>query len=298
MFVVVDGMTDVTAVFEGGGIKGIALAGAAAAAMEQGFRFTSAVGTSAGALVASLVAAGYGAADLERIVCELPWSRVMDRRPVARIPLVGPHIAMLLAGGVARGRRLERHVYRLLAVQGVRVFGDLPPGALRVVATDLVHGRGVVLPDDLPQFGIDPARFPIARAVRASSAVPFVFEPVTIRNQLTGEDVALVDGALAARFPLQLVTAGTPMLGFRLTPPDETHEHHSLRGPISLARSVIAAGLSARESLPVLCRDVGSTIAVQVNRPALDFDLDSVEANAMFWDAHRSALAQLQAVRI
>jgi NTE family protein len=286
-------MTDVTAVFEGGGVKGIALAGAAAAAMEHGFRFGSAVGTSAGALVASLVVAGYGAAELERIVREIPWSRLTDRRPVARIPVVGPHLAMLTSGGVAGGHRLEREVFRLLAHRGVRVFGDLPGGALRVVATDLVHGRGVVLPDDLPQFGIDPARFPVARAVRASSAVPFVFEPVVVRNRLTGENVHLVDGALAARFPVQLVAVGSPMLGFRLTPPDESHEHHLIRGPISLARSVIAAGMTARESLPILCRDVGSTIAIEVSRPPLDFDLDADEAEAMFRDAHRSALSQL-----
>lgn len=290
---VVPHMTDLTAVFEGGGVKGIALAGAAAAAMESGYRFTSAVGTSAGALVASLVAAGYGPMELERIVWELPWSRITDRRLMARIPFVGPHLAMLTWGGVARGQRLEREVFRLLSRQGIRVFGDLAPGVLRVVATDLVHGRGVVLPDDLPQFGIDPLRFPVARAVRASSAVPFAFEPVIIRSRITGEDITLVDGALASRFPLQLVVAGTPTLGFRLTPPNQSHDDHSIRGPISLARSVVAAGMTARESLPVLCRDVGSTITIQVDRAPLDFDLDAGEARSMFCEARQEALGQL-----
>lgn len=82
-------MTEVTAVFEGGGVKGIALAGAAAAAMERGTRFSSSVGTLAGALVASLIVAGYGPSDLERIVCEIPWPRITDRRLVARLPVVG-----------------------------------------------------------------------------------------------------------------------------------------------------------------------------------------------------------------
>lgn len=291
-------MDDVTAVFEGGGVKGIALAGAAAAAMEAGFRFPRTVGTSAGALVASLVAAGYGASDLERIVCDIQWSHIADRRAVARIPLVGPHIAMLVSRGVARGRRLETEVERLLARRGVRVFGDLPPDALRVVATDLVHGRGVVLPDDLPQFGIDPARFSVARAVRASSAVPFVFEPVIIRNRLTGENSLLVDGALASSFPLQLAPLGLPTLGFRLTPPEGQHDDHQIRGPISYARSVIAAGMTARESLPVLYRDVGTTIAIQVDRPPLDFDLAADEASAMFRDAFVSAQAQLEPITL
>jgi predicted acylesterase/phospholipase RssA len=48
----------ITGVFEGGGVRGVALAGAAAAALDHGFRFARAVGTSAGALVGSLVAAG------------------------------------------------------------------------------------------------------------------------------------------------------------------------------------------------------------------------------------------------
>jgi NTE family protein len=207
--------------------------------------------------------------------------------------LVGPHLAVVMTKGVARGRRLEREVARLLAHKGVQVFGDLPPGALRVVATDLAHGRGIVLPDDLPEFGIDPLTFQVARAVRASSAVPFVFEPVVIRDELTGEDIALVDGSLAARFPIQLVTAGTSVFGFRLMPPDEVHQHHLIKGPVSLAVSVIAAGMTARESLPVLCRDIGSSVILQVNRSPLDFNLNGDEAIAMFRDAHRSAAEQL-----
>ena len=286
-------MTDVTGVFEGGGVKGIALAGAAAAAMDRGYRITSAVGTSAGALVASLVVAGYDSSALRDIVGRMPWARLPDRRPTARIPFVGPHLAMVGSLGVSRGRRLERETIRLLSQRGVRTFGDLPEGALRVVATDLSHGRGVVLPDDLAAFGIDPMRFPVARAVRASSAVPFFFEPVGIRSPSTDEQVLLVDGALAARDPIQLVVSGTPTIGFRLKASDDAHDHQLIRGPISLASSVMVACVTAREFLPLLCRDLGCTIAVQVDWPPLDFDLDGREAVAMFDRAHRAALDQL-----
>lgn len=48
----------VNAVFEGGGVRGAALAGAAAAALDHGYRFEHVVGTSAGAMVASLISAG------------------------------------------------------------------------------------------------------------------------------------------------------------------------------------------------------------------------------------------------
>lgn len=286
-------MSAVTGVFEGGGVKGIALAGAAAAAMDGGYRITAAVGTSAGALVASLVAAGYEPSALREVVRRMPWPRLPDRRLIARLPFLGPHVALVTSLGLAKGDRLESEAFRLLARRGIRTFGDLPEGALRVVATDLSHGRGVVLPDDLPAFGIEPHRFPVARAIRASSAVPFFFEPVRLRNPSTGEQVLLADGALAARYPIQLADTDAPTVGFRLRPAGDLHPHRTIRGPISLAGSVMMAGMSAREYLPSICRDLGCTITVQVDRPPLDFDLDAPTAVGMFDDAYRQASVTL-----
>lgn len=54
------------AVFEGGGVKGIGLVGAVAAAEEKGYRWMNVAGTSAGAIVASLLAAGYTGIELEK----------------------------------------------------------------------------------------------------------------------------------------------------------------------------------------------------------------------------------------
>ncbi len=42
---------DIDRIFEGGGIRGIALAGVAAAAMDAGYEFRRTAGTSAGAMV-------------------------------------------------------------------------------------------------------------------------------------------------------------------------------------------------------------------------------------------------------
>ena len=70
----------ITGVFEGGGVKGIALAGAAAAAMDDGYVFEQTVGTSAGAMVASLVAAGFGPGDLRLGDLECGNARRLFRR--------------------------------------------------------------------------------------------------------------------------------------------------------------------------------------------------------------------------
>jgi len=142
-------MMSVIGVFEGGGVRGIALAGAAAAALDSGLQFESVVGTSAGAMVASLVAAGYEAAELAEAVCSVPWPSLLDGSSVARLPVVGKHVAMLLGKGLHRGQRLEDVWAELLARKGVSTFADLERGALKVIVTDLSYQSGVVLPRDL-----------------------------------------------------------------------------------------------------------------------------------------------------
>ena len=55
-------------VFEGGGVKGIGLAGALATLEERGYRPQNVAGTSAGSISAALLAAGYSAAELREII--------------------------------------------------------------------------------------------------------------------------------------------------------------------------------------------------------------------------------------
>lgn len=293
---------DIDGVFEGGGVRGIALAGAAAAAMDSGHRFVRVAGTSAGSLVASLVAAGYGPEEMRTAVCRADWPSLLDPMPWTRIPYLGKHISLVLQKGMYRGAALERKWKKLLAAKGVRRFSDLEPGSLIVVATDLTHQRGVVLPAGLTRYGIEPASFPVARAIRMSSAVPFIFAPVPLTHRHAGgETVLMSDGAMASRFPLEVLQPpqGRPIVGFRLAPFGAPHEHPPIRGPITLAGSVIGAGMSARESLPRLALEPGKVLEVPAERDSLDFDLTGEEAGAMFdvgrtvgreWFVRREAL--------
>lgn len=267
------------------------MAGAVSAALDRGFVFDQVVGTSAGALVGSLVAAGYGASDLRAVVESVDWPSLIDRRRLGRLPGVGPHLAMFLGRGLARGRALEETWRELLGRKGVRTFGDLSGVVLQVIATDIAHGRGVVLPDSVSELGRDPRNLSVARAVRASASVPYLFEPVGMTG--SGESWVLVDGAFAARFPLQLVTPGRPTIGFRLAPPNRSH-HHRIRGPIGLTAAVISAGMSARETLPVLCRDVSTIIEIEVEIAPLDFDLDRDTAVHLFTVGYDQAASFLE----
>lgn len=88
----------------------------------------------------------------------------------------------------------------------MRTFGDLRTGeqpeqfawSLVVTASDLSRRRLVRIPWDLSTYGIDPDDFSVARAVHASSAIPYVFEPVRVAG------ATWVDGGLLSDFPVQL----------------------------------------------------------------------------------------------
>ncbi len=288
---------EINAVFEGGGVRGIALAGAAAGALDAGYTFHRTVGTSAGALVAALLAAGYDAQELEEQVAGMDWPRLLDPVPVSRIPIVGDHLALWFYRGVNRTKRIEALWRKLLVRKGIRTFGDLPDGALEVVATDLTHAAGVVFPHCLSGYGIDPRTFSVARSLIMSAAVPFLFTPVTLFDTLEQEPVVFSDGATAANYPIGVVSHDRPVFGFRLVPDGDRHVHQHISGPYSLAKAVIVSGIRARYSLPRTIEGADLVIDVPV-RSDLDFTLLAQEAHEVFTRARLSAKRQFELQKV
>ena len=286
---------EINGVFEGGGVRGIALAGAAAATLDRGYTFHRAVGTSAGALVAALLMAGYGSDELEEEVAGLNWRRLLHPTPMASLPLLGKHLALMTSKGINTTNRIEHVWSRLLSRKGVRTFGDLEHGALQVIATDLTHGAGVAFPHCLPGYGIDPGTFPVARAVVMSASVPFLFAPVPLRDTLTGERVLFSDGAMAANYPIGVIAKDRPVFGFRLSPDGDQHVHQSIRGPYGLAKAVIVSGIRSRYSLPRTIEGADNEITVPV-RNDLDFDVTPREASEAFARAYTAVHDQFATV--
>lgn len=112
-------------VFEGGGVKGIGLAGALAALRQRGFTHKGVAGTSAGAITAALVAAGYTSQELDEILLNLPFARFKDKGWEDKVPLIGPGASLLFERGIYEGKFLERWMAELLEAKGITKFGQL-----------------------------------------------------------------------------------------------------------------------------------------------------------------------------
>ena len=282
-------------VCEGGGVRGIGLVGAVDALAQAGYRFPRVAGTSAGAIVASLVAAlqvaGEPLSRLADVMRALDYRKFLDRSLIGRVPLIGGGLSLLTSDGVYRGAYLEQLLAGLLGDLGVRTFGDLRTGeapeqfawSLVVTASDLSRRRLVRIPWDLSNYGIDPDKFPVARAVHASSAIPYVFEPVRVGG------ATWVDGGLLSDFPVELFDRSDaqprwPSFGIRLSARPGIPPTHPVRGPVSLGIAAIETLVSNQDNAYI---DDPCTVRRTIFVPAdevspIDFDITTQQREALY----------------
>ncbi|WP_374413405.1 patatin-like phospholipase family protein [Hydrogenophaga sp.] len=154
----------------GGAARGFAHVGVIQVLEQNGIRPDLVAGTSAGSLVAALYASGKSAAELERVALSMDEATLTDWT----MPLA--------SRGLMRGEALARYVRQ--AIGGRLIEQMVLP--LGILATDLGNGQGVLF-----------RRGDAAQAVRASSAVPGVFNPVPIAGR------EYVDGGLVAPVPVR-----------------------------------------------------------------------------------------------
>ena len=152
----------------GGAARGFAHIGVIQVLEEAGIRPDLVVGTSAGSLVAALYAHGHNGAELANLALTMDEGAITDWAYPSR--------------GLIRGDALARYVREHT--------GHLPIERLKlrlgIVATDLDSGTAVLF-----------ERGDTGQAVRASSSVPAVFQPVKIGSR------EYVDGGLVSPVPVR-----------------------------------------------------------------------------------------------
>ncbi len=264
--------------FSGGGIKGFAFVGALQVLEDRGIYFERVAGTSAGAILACFIAAGYSADEIEKLLDELDVATFLDS-PMAfsSIPFMR-WINLYFRMGLYQGKELEKWFYEKLADKDVYTFDDLPEGALKLIASDLTNGKMIVLPDDLEEYGVNPGSFLISRALRMSCGVPFFFQPVKMR--VSGGESIVVDGGVLSNFPIWLFDdenkrKGRPMLGLKLSSAKEHMEPHKIKNGLNLFEALFSTMKDAHDERYISRVHEKSIIFIPVEKySATKFDLN------------------------
>ncbi|MEM1262555.1 MAG: patatin-like phospholipase family protein [Pseudomonadota bacterium] len=190
-------------VLSGGGARGAAHVGVLKALKEMNIPVHAVAGTSMGAVVGGLYAAGMEPEALERLVTDIDWqdafsdrsartTRTFRRRQDDLGYLVKFDVGfndgeIQLPKGLIQGQKLGLILReQTLPVSHIDDFDDLPT-PYRAVAADLADGASIVL-----------GAGDLVAAMRASMAAPGVFAPVEVDGRV------LVDGGIAKNIPIDV----------------------------------------------------------------------------------------------
>ncbi|MGZ4195222.1 MAG: patatin-like phospholipase family protein [Solirubrobacteraceae bacterium] len=308
-------------VFEGGGVKGIGLAGAFGYLDEQGFKPQRVAGTSAGAITAALVAAGYSGQEMRSLVLEqMKFKSFEDGGRWA----VSQALELAAHKGLHPGKYFEGWMRERLEEKGITKFGQLRDSAdggdggggggyrLQVIASDITEQRLLVLPRDAQEhLGLDPDELEIAAAVRMSMSIPIFFDPVVYHDpRKPHEQRLIVDGGLLSNFPVWLFDTPRgqvprwPTFGLLLVAPNQQaplvagdKPARTEEGNVSILGFLLAIGhtmMEAHDRLYVEQANYARTIpidtlGVQTTQFSID---DDAQLKARLYESGRDAAAE------
>ncbi|MCC3409301.1 MAG: patatin-like phospholipase family protein [Microcoleus sp. PH2017_10_PVI_O_A] len=297
------------AIFEGGGVRGLAFLGALRCCHDLGLRWRKLAGTSAGAITAAVLATDLSMDDLEELLGDLDYSIFLSQKNSPLIlngdpadDLQSPAWTLLFLTisrqmGEYSAQPFRQWLEATLGKGHLHTFADVKEltkdRELKVVISNLTRGEMLVIPDDLrrqdsadsdplyQQLGLqNPEDFSVAEAVRLSMSIPLFFEPGKLGNDL------IVDGGILSNFPLWIYdkqsVGSTPVVprwftfGFRLV--DTGIENQvKIDTPLSMLAGMFRTMMKARDRYHQREMDKGRVINIDVTEAGVtttDFNLD------------------------
>lgn len=299
----------INAVFEGGGVRGIGHVGAACIFEKKGYEFVNLAGSSAGAIVASLLAAGYKCEEIRKEMDHVNYMKFKQESLLDRMGTVGKVISILYHYGIYSADYFEEWLNDLLVKKGKVTFGDIKtdinpcgdvPYRLQITASDLTDQKLLILPNDLKDFCVDPDTFPIAKAVRMSMSIPIFYEPYKLMD-CNGKEHYIVDGGLLSNYPIWIfdkVKAYPPCstVGFKFVDATKNTNHEAKDIKMNIMEyiwSLVSTGLNAKDKQYISASKgdfqrtvtIPTTISingVEKNIGATDFGISDAESDALF----------------
>ncbi len=298
-------------VLAGGGAKGAAHIGVLHVLDDLRVPVDCVVGTSMGALVGAVFAAGVPAVDIERSVLAIDWARTVggqgrrDQMPIRRKLAsltysnsfeVGMRNRQLrMPSGLVGTQEIEQVIRTLVAsARYTRNFDDLPI-PFRAIATDMSAAEMVILSSG-----------DLSEAMRASMAIPGAFSPVMIDGRV------LSDGGMMRNLPVDIardLCADVVIAVWMSTPPPDAER---LSSAVSLVQRSLEVMISANEraqiatlteqdvAIEVPMGDIGTSSfervpdAVELGRTAAIAARDSLARYAVSEPEYRAWTASLE----
>lgn len=186
-------------VLSGGGAKGFAHIGALKVIDSLGIKIDYIAGTSMGAVIGSLYASGYTGKQLDSIFQTINFDNIIsddiprkaktfyERKENEKYAVTLPFrdFKIDVPTSLSKGQNVYNLLSRLLShVKDVQDFSTLKTPFM-CVATDVVTGKEVILENGY-----------LPKAVNASAALPSIFAPVEVQEQL------LIDGGVSDNYPI------------------------------------------------------------------------------------------------
>lgn len=168
-------------IFEGGGVKGIAYNGALLKLEELGIlqKIKYVAGTSAGSQAALLVACGYSATEIEKLLSDAPFSKFLD----SSWGFLRDMYRLIFKFGYYKGAYLEKYIdnliYKKLSIQNI-TFENLykKTGVVLKVTGTCLNTQNLEWFDH-----IKTPNMKVAKAIHISSCIPFMFKPVLYESK-------------------------------------------------------------------------------------------------------------------
>ena len=279
-------------VFEGGGVKGIAYAGAIDVLEAQGIlsNIDSVSGTSAGAITSALLAFNYTADRISTVISELDFKSFEDGFNPLRITT---------SYGLYKGEAFLQWMKERIKETGLSenvTFAEMAAEGkyreLRVFATDLYT-------KSIQEFSAtETPNTIVAEAVRASMSIPLFFKSWQFSNQQPNDHI-YVDGGVLYNFPFKTYKDPNTTLGFYLKDLSGKVEVNAFghNHPLKYVRATFDTLLKAQNTgfAEDASEEKHTVIIDDMGVSATDFSLDDATKKALKEQGTKATTAYLQA---
>jgi len=289
----VQGRPRIGLVLGGGGAKGAAHIGVLRVLDELRIPIDCVAGTSMGALVGGTFAAGRSPEEIERSVRAIDWTETIggrgqrDRMPIdvkieeqghanpLEVGIVNGAIAT--PGGFIATQAIEEEIRNLVAdVRGTEDFDELPI-PFRAIATDMVSGEMAILDSG-----------DLARAMRASMAIPGAFSPIIDPGRV------LADGGLMRNLPVDVardMCADVVIAVWLSTPDPRVADVASALSVVNRSLDVVIRANERTQIATLTSGDVGISVPMgDIGTADFDRTADAIELGRAAAEASATAL--------